>query len=319
MSISRWVDDRLTALDTSGWRPNAARALAQLRQRERIRRRRRAGFLWGSLAAVAAGIALLVLSAPQACATPNGCAEHVWNTVFPKHNVPAVERIVPPASTEPRVALGPQSRVAEPKVIQEPAVRVAQARKPQLLPKSAAAPPMNTNFKEQGSPTATVTIEVYTDYECPSCAMLYRDFIPTLMAEYVRTGKVKLLHRDFPLPQHPYSKLAARYANGAGRLGYYDAAVEQIFKTQDKWSGSGDVDAQLVAVLPPGVIQKVREMVKNDNTLDGTVEADMAMVRSDQVNQTPTIVVVSKGKRQAVAGVPRWDLFKSYLDKLLAP
>jgi protein-disulfide isomerase len=304
MSISRWVDDRLAALDPAGWRPSAAWALAQLRERERARRRRRAGFVWGSLAAVAAGMALLMLSAPQACATPNGCAEQVWHSVFPKHEV------APPV-VKPEPAPAPKTTPA-------PAVTIAQARKPELLPKKPAAPALVTNFKEQGSPTAKVTLEIYTDYECPSCAALYRDFIPTLMAEYVKTGKVKLLHRDFPLPQHQYSKLAARYANAAGRLGYYEAAVDQIFKTQDKWSGSGDVDSQLVPVLPPGVMQKVREMAKNDNTLDGTVEADLAMVRTDQVNQTPTIIVVTGGKRQPLPSIPRWDLFKSYIDGLLA-
>jgi protein-disulfide isomerase len=321
MNISRWVDDRLSALDVAGWRPNPARALALLRERERARRRRRAGFLWGSLAAAAAGMALLVLSAPQACATPNGCAEHVWQTVFPKRVVPAEERIVPPASKEPRVAPGSQPQIKEPAVIQQPPppVKIGQVRKPDLLPARAAAPASITNFKEQGSPTAAVTLEIYTDYECPSCAMLYRDFVPALMAEYVRTGKVKLQHRDFPLPQHPHSKMAARYANAAGRLGYYDTAVEQIFKTQDKWSGTGDIDAQLVPVLPPGVMQKVRDMVKSDHSLDASVEADLAMVQTDRINQTPTIVVVSKGKRQPVAGMPRWDLFQSYLDKLLAP
>jgi protein-disulfide isomerase len=230
----------------------------------------------------------------------------VWRTVFPKHEA---------AAPEPETQVGPHQAIAEPAT----PMRIAQASKPQSVPKSAVAPPAAANFKEQGSPTATVTIEIYTDYECPSCAMLYRDFVPTLLAEYVRTGKVKLLHRDFPLPQHPYAKVAARYANAAGRLGYYDAAVEQIFKTQDKWSGAGDVDAQLVPVLPPGVMQKIREMVRNDNTLDATVEADMAMVRTDQVNQTPTLVVVSKGKRQPIAGAPQWSLFRSYLDKLLEP
>jgi protein-disulfide isomerase len=306
MNLNRWVDDRLAALDVAAWRPNAARALMQLRERERARKRRRAGFLWGSLATVAAGMSLLVVSSPQACATPNGCAEHVWNSVFPKHSGPALKA---------------QPRLEQPAAIDESPrpVTIAQARKPELLPKKPAMIASVTNFKQQGSPSAPVTLEIYTDYECPSCAMLYRDFIPALVSAYVRTGKVRLLHRDYPLPQHPYAKLAARYANAAGRLGYYETAVDQIFKTQDKWSGTGDVDAQLIPVLPPGAMQKIREMVKSDNSLDGTVEADLAMVRTDQVNQTPTIVVVSQGKRQTLPGIPRWDLFKSYLDALLAP
>src|SRR5947209_5801094 len=169
MNVSNWVDNRLAALDAAEWRPNAARAWAQLRERERARRRRRAGFLWGSLAAVAGALALMVVSSPQACATPNGCAEHVWHSVFPKHDAaPMVERTAPQPAPQP--------------------VTVAQARKPQPAPKKAATPTpaLLTNFKEQGSPSATVTVEVFTDYECPTCAMLYRDFMPTLIAEYVK-------------------------------------------------------------------------------------------------------------------------------------
>lgn len=149
------------------------------------------------------------------------------------------------------------------------------------------------------------------------CAALYRQTIPLLIAQYVQTGKVKLLHRDFPLPQHPYARLAARCANASGRLGYYDLVVNQLFQTQSSWSGDGSIDAQVAQVLAPGVLQKVRNPVRNDGTLDDTVTADVAMAMKDGIRQTPTIVVVSKGKRQAIASVPDFDLLKTYLDQLL--
>jgi protein-disulfide isomerase len=37
------------------------------------------------------------------------------------------------------------------------------------------------------------------------------------VADYVKTGKVRLIHRDFPLAMHQHSKLAARYANDRGK------------------------------------------------------------------------------------------------------
>jgi hypothetical protein len=49
--------------------------------------------------------------------------------------------------------------------------------------------------------------------------------------QYVSNGKVKLIHRDFPLRQHPWDSLAAWCANAAGELGQYDIAVNQIFRT----------------------------------------------------------------------------------------
>lgn len=181
--------------------------------------------------------------------------------------------------------------------------------------KEPAAP---APYKQIGSPAAPITLEIYTDYECPFCAVLYRDTIPRLMADYVASGKVKLMHRDFPLSQHPYARLAARYANAAGRLGQYEAAVNQLFQTQSQWASDGAVDRQLAQVLTPDAMQKVRDMVEHDATLEDTVTSDMAMAVKDAIRQTPTTVVAYQGKRQAFTGVPDYSLLKRYLDSLLA-
>ena len=50
--------------------------------------------------------------------------------------------------------------------------------------------------------------ETYTEYECPACAGFYRNVFPALEANYVRTGKLRVIHYDFPLPMHPYAVLA---------------------------------------------------------------------------------------------------------------
>src|SRR5207248_2110086 len=75
------------------------------------------------------------------------------------------------------------------------------------------------DYKVSGSPDAPVVCEIYSDYECPACGLFYSDVFPRLLSEYVMTGKVRVVHRDFPLPMHRYSKLAARYANAAGKSG----------------------------------------------------------------------------------------------------
>lgn len=82
---SRWVEDRLASLEPPpSWSPNPVRALAQIRARQRVWRRRIAGVAFGALAAAVACFVLMAVSAPQACATPTSCAEHFWQKVFPK-------------------------------------------------------------------------------------------------------------------------------------------------------------------------------------------------------------------------------------------
>jgi protein-disulfide isomerase len=182
----------------------------------------------------------------------------------------------------------------------------------------APAPPEPVRkFKESGSVLAPITVELFTDYECPHCATVFLQVIPGFAADYVKTGKVKLIHRDFPLAMHRNSKLAARYANAAGELGYYDVVVNQIFRTQAVWAASGDIGTQVALVLPAGVMDKVRNLVQNDAHLDDSVAADVAIGRQDQLNQTPTMVVVYKGKRQLLAPIPPPELLKSYFDELL--
>lgn len=94
--------------------------------------------------------------------------------------------------------------------------------------------------------------------------------------------------------------------------------MNHLFQTQNDWSANGNVDRAVAQVLAPGVMQQVRAMVQNDNTLDDTVNADAAMGMSDRLTQTPTLVVVSKGKRQVIAGVPEMNLLQTYLNQLLA-
>jgi protein-disulfide isomerase len=175
-----------------------------------------------------------------------------------------------------------------------------------------------TNFKESGSASAPITLELYTDYQCPSCRVFYMDTLPLVVSQYVATGKVRLIHRDFPLPQHPYSRVAAKYANAAGQLGFYDVVAAQIFKTQPDWEQNGNVDGEVAKVVPPGSMQKIRELVKNDAHLDDTIAADQVIANQDRLNQTPTLVIVRKGQRQKIDGLVPFTILKSYLDQLLA-
>jgi protein-disulfide isomerase len=176
------------------------------------------------------------------------------------------------------------------------------------------------NFKESGSPNAPVTIEVYADYECPHCRAFYLEVLPPLIAEFVKTGKVRLIHRDFPLPSQSSAKLAARYANAAGHIGRYDVVATQIFQTQPDWSQNGNVDGAVAKVLSPSEMETVRSLVKDDPTLDDTVKQDVeAGVKKDHLTATPTIVIAYKGKRDVIAGDVEYEILKSYINAKLNP
>ncbi|HEX4276990.1 MAG TPA: thioredoxin domain-containing protein [Bryobacteraceae bacterium] len=185
--------------------------------------------------------------------------------------------------------------------------------------KALSAVSVAKNFKESGSPTAPVKIEIYTDYECPACRDLYMNTLPSLTSDFVATGKVQLLHRDYPLPQHQYSRLATRFANAAGAIGKYEVVANQLFVSQPEWSVNGNVEAAVAKVLSPTDMEKVKAMVKSDTHLDDTVTTDVAMGNNqDHLTQTPTIVIIAKGKRDVIGGGMPYTILKQYLNQKLA-
>ena len=103
--------------------------------------------------------------------------------------------------------------------------------------------------KALGVATAPVMVEVFSDFQCPSCKILYEDTLRPLVADYVNKGKVYLIHRDFPLTMHAYSRIAARYARAAAEIGKIEPVEQTLFQNQEKWEQTGDVDGTVAAVL----------------------------------------------------------------------
>ncbi|MGB8322555.1 MAG: thioredoxin domain-containing protein, partial [Candidatus Acidiferrum sp.] len=59
--------------------------------------------------------------------------------------------------------------------------------------------------KAFGSKNAPVTMEIFSDFQCPACKQLFSTTNQRIVENYVDTGKIYLVHRDFPLPMHAYS------------------------------------------------------------------------------------------------------------------
>ena len=93
--------------------------------------------------------------------------------------------------------------------------------------------------------------------------------------------------------------------------------AKQIFESQPEWDQNGNIDAEVAKVLSASDMEKVRTLVKTDSALDDSVTKDQAMGVQDRLNQTPTIVIVYKGKRETIGGGMPYTILKSYLDRKL--
>jgi protein-disulfide isomerase len=171
--------------------------------------------------------------------------------------------------------------------------------------------------KAFGSKNAPVVMEVFSDFQCPACKTLFMTTNRQLMDNYVTTGKVYLIHRDFPLPMHAYSRVAARYARAAAELGKIEVVERALFENQEKWEQSGDVDGILAAVLSSADMTKVRSLVKG-GTLEPLIDKDFALGQMYRVSQTPTSVFHSKGQTYPYSGAMNYEILHQFLDQLLS-
>jgi protein-disulfide isomerase len=170
--------------------------------------------------------------------------------------------------------------------------------------------------KAFGSKNAPVIMEIYSDFQCPACKQLFTTTTQRVMDNYVDNNKVYIVHRDFPLAMHAYSRVAASYSRAAAHIGKCEAVEQALFQNQEKWEASGDVKGTVAAVLTPAEMKKVQALV-DAKTLEPLIEKDKQLGQAIPVNQTPTSMIHTRdGQTYPVVGFVSFDVLKTLLDQL---
>jgi protein-disulfide isomerase len=86
-----------------------------------------------------------------------------------------------------------------------------------------------------GSADAPVTMIEYASLSCGHCAAFHTGVFPALKAEYIDTGKLRFIFREYPLDlQAAAASMVARCVSKGDAQAYHDAAGK-LFATQDQW------------------------------------------------------------------------------------
>jgi protein-disulfide isomerase len=204
-------------------------------------------------------------------------------------------------------------------------------------PKAAQAEQVGPPNKGIGSKSAPITMEVFTDYQCPACRQLYEGTLRTMINTYVASGKVYLIHRDFPLPHpdHRFNWDAARWVNAAAEIGKFEEVEAALYDNQVAWSADGNIEKYVAGALSPADFKRVQKLVtgcltqtpgnvrpavQNGNacSLDTYINQDIALGKQIPLQATPTYVFTAKGQRlPAGSGPVTWPILKQFLDSLL--
>ncbi len=182
--------------------------------------------------------------------------------------------------------------------------------------------------KTYGSKSAPITLEVFGDYQCPSCGGFYEYTLRPMISDYVAAGKVYILHRDFPLTMHKYGYQAARWANAAASIGKFSEAEAALYDNQNAWGESGNIEKYMAAALSAGDLRRVQKLMagcemgvapaSHSCPFDAYIEQDKALGKQVPVEATPTFRIFYKGQKfPAGQGVVSWTVLKQFFDQLL--
>jgi|SaaInlStandDraft_4_1057021.scaffolds.fasta_scaffold16076_2 protein-disulfide isomerase len=162
----------------------------------------------------------------------------------------------------------------------------------------------------KGDANAPVTIVEFSDYECPFCGKYVQETYPSIVNEYINTGKVKYVFRDFPLSFHQNAQKASEAAECAGEQGKYWEMHDYLFANQDYLA---------VENLKGYAKDLGLDTAEFNDCLDSgkfadEVEADLLDGQAYGVSGTPAFFINGK----LISGALPFAAFKAEIDAALA-
>jgi protein-disulfide isomerase len=224
-------------------------------------------------------------------------------------------------------AAPPQSSMTQQQINEEMLKELRQIR--MLLerltqPQAAPPPPATARLTDLtgfalGRPDAPLTVVEFTDLQCPFCRQYLATTFPELKRNWIDTGKLRYISRDFPLADlHPQALSAARAARCSGEQGkFWDMRFTLLTNA---------------AALSPEFITRTASDLKLDmkafaecsdsRRFDADIAADQAAGLKIGVGGTPTFVLgrttATTLEGPVIVGAVPYAQFDTKLKELLA-
>ena len=166
-----------------------------------------------------------------------------------------------------------------------------------------------------GVADAPVEIIEYASFTCPHCATFHAEVLPQLKADYIDTGKVRLIYREVYFDR--FGLWGSMIARCGGEDRYFDIA-NLFYEKQREWTASGD---------PVIIIAELRKLAKTTGMTDEALDACMsdanmaqrlvswyqANAERDDIRSTPSFVIDGENN----ANIP-YARFREIIDAKVA-
>lgn len=165
-----------------------------------------------------------------------------------------------------------------------------------------------------GNADAPVTVIEYASLTCPHCAHFSKEILPQVIEKYVKTGKIKIIYRDFPL--NALALQAAQLAQCMPEDRYYPF-IKTLFDNLDSWESAKDPLATLkqYAKLAGLGEAKINSCMDDKALTNALVKRRMEAEKQFNITGTPSFVV--NYSKDTVTGVQDIGEFDAMLAKYI--
>ena len=183
------------------------------------------------------------------------------------------------------------------------AQNAADVAKPQSLPDMAIGPA-----------NATVTVTEYASMTCPHCANFNETVFPKLKSEFIDSGKVRYVFREFPLDIKAAAGAMLARCIAKDDAPKYFAVIDLLFRQQNEWVTKNTTETLMRIGKQAGLSQLQVEDCLKDQKLLEKIAADQKYANEVlKVNSTPTFFI----NGEMLKGETSFDEFSKRINSLL--
>ena len=182
--------------------------------------------------------------------------------------------------------------------------------------------PVLSNASGLGSDAGQITLIEFGDYQCQDCAKFHKETRSQIINNFVNTGAIKFLFKDFVINDRPSDKastLAARASYCAADQGNYWQYHDELY-SNSQGENTGWVSKESLKQFARNV--KVPDLTKFSECLDSQKYNDVVMenvqlAQAIGLQSTPTFILVREGKEPlGIVGAQPYDVFQGAISQL---
>jgi protein-disulfide isomerase len=154
------------------------------------------------------------------------------------------------------------------------------------------AKPVSLPDMALGPANAPVTITEFASMTCPHCAAFNEAVFPKIKSEYIDTGKIRYVFREFPLDIKAAAGSMLARCIAKGDSGKYFAVIDMLFKQQNDWVTKNTTETLIRIGKQAGLSQQAVENCLKDQALLDKIAADQKYASEVlKVDSTPTFFI----------------------------